>query len=76
MPNEALIAALNEWQDFVDKNEDAFVEEFCVGNTLILSSVYWSHSNMRVVYVLDCGQHVVNSVPMDDWVQFYNKHKR
>lgn len=64
--NDAL-SVVNEELDFIFENDAAFLAAFSKGNTMLLVSVHFSGSDLRIVYVLDCGQHVVDTVQLEDY---------
>ena len=57
------------WEGIIADNEPAFIKVFCK-NAWILTSVSWNSETMHFAYILDCGQHVSDSVKMDKWHGF------
>jgi len=55
--------------DIAFDEKNGFVERFCP-NAWILTQVSWDCENMRFVYILDCGQHVSDSVKITEWLEF------
>lgn len=66
---EETLETLKEWGELTDTPE--FIERFCPC-AWILTHVSWDSENMRFVYILDCGQHVADSVKIGEWVEFLN----
>ena len=64
-----LLAALDSWGNIAHDENSGFVEKFCP-NAWILTQVSWDSENMRFVYILDCGQHVADSVKITEWLKF------
>lgn len=67
--SHALLAALDLWGDIAHDEKGGFIERFCP-NAWILTQVSWDSENMRFVYILDCGQHVADSVKITEWMEF------
>jgi hypothetical protein len=67
--NSDLLAALDSWGSIARDEKSGFVERFCP-NAWILTQVSWDSENMRFVYILDCGQHVADSVKITEWLEF------
>jgi hypothetical protein len=64
-----LLAALDSWGSIAHDENGGFVERFCP-KAWILTQVSWDSENMRFVYILDCGQHVADSVKITEWLEF------
>jgi hypothetical protein len=71
MNNSELISALAEWGEIAYKSK-SFEKRFCP-NAWILTSVSWDSENMKVVYILACGQHVCDSFKIEQWLDFLKK---
>ena len=65
-----LVTLLSEWERVALGHESVFLERFC-HNAWQLVGVYWCSERMEVVYVLDSGQHVTDSIPLNEWLEFY-----
>ena len=64
-----LLAALDSWGSIAHDENSGFMERFCP-KAWILTQVSWDSENMRFVYILDCGQHVADSVKITEWLEF------
>lgn len=65
----ALLAVLSLWGDLAHDETKGFCQRFCP-QAWILTQVSWDSENMRFVYILDCGQHVSDSVKITEWLEF------
>ncbi len=64
-----VLDVLNSWEKIAIDNEDKFLHEFC-HDAWTLIKVYWCSEHMEFVYVLDSGQHVSDSITMEQWMDF------
>ena len=64
-----LLAALDFWGGIAHDDKGGFMERFCP-KAWILTQVSWDSENMRFVYILECGQHVADSVKITEWLEF------
>ena len=69
-----LLAVLSKWGDLAHDESKGFVERFCP-KAWILTQVSWDSENMRFVYILDCGQHVADSVKISEWLEFLSANQ-
>lgn len=69
-----LLAVLSSWSDLAHDETKGFCKRFCP-NARILTQVSWDSENMRFVYILDCGQHVADSVKISEWLEFLSTNK-
>ena len=53
---------------YIFDNEELFLERFAKGNIINLTTVSFTGTSVKIVYVLDCGQHVSDSIPMADYL--------
>jgi hypothetical protein len=65
----ALLAVLSSWGELAHDETKGFCQRFCP-KAWILTQVSWDSENMRFVYILDCGQHVADSVKISEWLEF------
>ena len=65
-----LVSLLSEWESVAFCHESAFLGRFC-HDAWQLVGVYWCSEKMKVVYVLYSGQHVTDSIPINEWLEFY-----
>jgi hypothetical protein len=68
MNNESIIQALSSWGNIAYESE-SFKKLFCP-HAWIITQVTWDSDNMRLVYILDNGQHVADSFKMEEWLKF------
>lgn len=67
--SELVVKELQEWGNIAYDESNGFIEKFCP-KAWILTSVSWDSENMRIVYILSCGQHVSDSFKMSEWLDF------
>lgn len=72
---EELLATLSVWGELAHDESKGFRERFCP-QAWILTNVSWDSENMRFVYILDCGQHVSDSVKIAEWLEFLSTAQR
>jgi len=65
-----LVSLLSEWERVAFGHESGFLERFC-HNAWQLAKVSWSSETMHVVYIAECGQHITDSIPLNEWLEFY-----
>ena len=72
--NETL-KQLSIWEQFVVDNEHKFCETFCkYASDIGIVNMYFGSERMYFAYVLKCGQHVGDTIPMSDFLDFYNQN--
>jgi hypothetical protein len=64
---------LSEWKRAAFDYENDFLEMFCKGDAWTLIEATWGPESMKFVYIIDSGSHIVNSVPMKEWLKFYDR---
>ena len=64
---EETLKTLKEWDKLADSEE--FVKIFCP-EAWSVTQISWDCENMRIVYILGCGQHVANSFKIEEWLKF------
>jgi len=69
LQSTALLAVLSSWGDLAHDDTKGFCQRFCP-KAWILAQVSWDSENMLFVYILDCGQHVADSVKITEWLEF------
>lgn len=78
-----MVVDFEDWERVVFRDENAsdkFIEEFLneeqrLNDVMLLVSVHWNSCTMKVVYVLDCGQHCVTEFSIQLWEDYYNQNK-
>jgi len=65
-----MVSLLSEWERVAFGHEYVFIERFC-HNAWQLAKVSWSSETMHVAYIADSGQHVTDSIPLNEWLEFY-----
>jgi hypothetical protein len=73
--SHALLAVLDSWGSIAHDDKSGFMERFCP-KAWILTQVSWDSENMRFVYILDCGQHVADSVKITEWLEFLSANTK
>ena len=75
--NTSLIDLLRELETKVWAHEDDFLTMFCpTGVCPELIELTFSSENCKFVYLVDSGQHVVNTTPMATLYKWLNKFER
>jgi hypothetical protein len=69
IPIGDVLSVLDTWAEIAHDEKSGFVERFCP-KAWILTQVSWDSDNMRFVYILECGQHVSDSVKISEWLEF------
>jgi len=65
---------LAEFEYDVFENEESFLKEFCAGqDVMTLLEISFTSSSIKIVYILQCGQHIVNSFNLTRFLLWYNK---
>jgi hypothetical protein len=61
---------LNRLSEIVFDNSGTFIEKFCKGDVMDLYSVSFSESSVKFYFVLDSGQHISDSITIDEFIGF------
>lgn len=69
--NTSILDLLKQEEDFIYDNYDNFVETFCRNDVMDMYQVSFASENVYFNYVLDCGQHISNSMS----ITAYNEWK-
>lgn len=64
-----LLAVLKSWEDIAHDDNRIFINHFCP-DAWMLTSVSWDCENIRIVYILNSGQHISNSFKIEEWLDF------
>lgn len=68
---QSTLDTLNDWEDIAFINEEKFLQTFAnMTKAWILTHISFGSNNMRYVYILDSGQHITDSVKIEDWLNF------
>jgi hypothetical protein len=68
---QSTLDTLNDWEYIAFDNNEKFLQTFAgVTKAWILNHISFDSNNMRFVYILDSGQHVSDSVKVEDWLNF------
>lgn len=68
------LCVLKDLELFVFEHEDDFLSEFCLGDSvMVLLSVYFASSEVKVYYILDCGQHVTDTIELKDFFEWRDR---
>lgn len=67
-----LLDALNTEIRHIFDNDESFLDRFGKGEIMDLTEVSFTSHHLKIVYVLDCGQHVCDTVAMDDYFDWRN----
>ena len=65
-----LLGVLNTEIGHIFDNDLSFLERFGKGYIMDLTEVSFTSHHLKIVYVLDCGQHVCDTVAMDDYFEW------
>jgi len=63
---------LSKYLDIIFENDNSFLETFTIGGE-ILVSVHFSDTNMKFVFILHSGQHIVDEKDLGDFLNWYKK---
>lgn len=69
---EEALSVLSTWEKIAHDSNSGFTERFCP-EAWILVWVAWDSENMRMVYIVDSGQHISDSVKITEWLEFITK---
>jgi hypothetical protein len=63
--------ALSKYETACFHDEESFLNKFGKGDCWQLLDVYFSSTSMKIVYVLWDGQHISDSYPIDEFIEWY-----
>ena len=66
--SQAALKVIDAEIGYIFDNEELFLEKFGKGNIMNLTTVSFANTSVKIVYVLDCGQHVSDSISMADYL--------
>ena len=71
--SSAVLNALREWSKITFENEESFVEKFAPwakdGGVEVIG-IHFSAEQAKVNYLMNDGQHIVDSVKIGDWLEW------
>ena len=70
--NETCLQILDIWERSVFENEESFLGTFACANANILTQISWDTNFMRIVYIVEDGAHIGDSVEIAKWLEWYN----
>ena len=53
--------------EYIFDNEESFMDKFAVGKWETLIDVTFSDRYIKIVYLLDCGQHISDRISLDEY---------
>lgn len=65
-----LLGVLNTEIRYIFDNDESFLSRFGKGDIMDLIEISFTSHHVKIVYVLDCGQHVCDTVAMDDYMDW------
>ena len=65
-----ILGKIEEAEDFVFQNEAEFLDEFAKGMPEELASLGFGSEKVEFTYVMECGQHICDSVKMDKFLKW------
>lgn len=71
-----IIRILDNWEKVAWDNSKALLKKFGKGEAWELTNIWFGSDRVQLVYCLYCGQHVSDNFPIEEWLEFYDKHKR
>ena len=71
METDELLNTLERFEEIAFKYDDDLLDRFAKGKAQILTEIYFGSRSFRINYILDCGQHVCDSFPISEWLDFY-----
>ncbi len=66
-----ILSKLERYIVYIFDHQDEFAKEFCHEEIMDLVNVSFTTHTCKIVYILDCGQHVCDSIQVDriyDWI--------
>ncbi len=60
---------LSKHLDFIFNHEDEFLSKFAHGATDLIE-VHFSDTNIKYVFLLSCGQHIVDAKPIEKYLNW------
>jgi len=63
-----IISDLEPYFDFVFKNGSSFLEMFGQARAWLLTNLYFGQEYIEFVYILDSGQHISDTISVDDFI--------
>ena len=74
---QRLVSTLGRWGKLAVDHENAFIDRFCkASNVMTVTEVSWNASSMKFTYIVECGQHVCDSAPIEAWIDFTKRFRR
>lgn len=67
------LGVIRQHIDFIFDNEESFLKEFGKGVCSDLTEVYFSDNRLKIGYVVDCGMHIGDVVPIDRYIDWRMK---
>ncbi len=67
---DLMLSKLNYEIRYIFDNDISFLDRFGKGEIMDLTEVSFSSHHVHIVYVLDCGQHVADTIAMDDYIDW------
>ncbi len=64
-------AKLAQAEAAVFANADSFANRFCTGDVMDITGVWFSSRQVKFAYVLDCGQHISDEIPLDEFCAWF-----
>ena len=71
MEPDELFNVLERFEEIAFKYEDDLLDRFGKGTTWILTGISFGSRSFKINYILDCGQHVCDTFPISEWMEFY-----
>lgn len=62
-------------ETYVADHEQSFIERFCLGKVMDMYCIAFSSNQVHYYYVLDCGQHIHNHVPFEEFNLWMSENK-
>ena len=73
MKTEDVIAQLEEWESIFFKNTEHFIREKSrFTHVWDFEGIYFSSEHVKIYYILQCGQHVADSMEIEEFLEFIN----
>ncbi len=74
---EIALSVLFTWSELAYAKEKELMDSFAKGKVTLLglTGIYWNDENFEIKYILESGQHIMDTFPIGQWLEWYEKNK-
>jgi len=69
-----LLCGLGTELDAIFNHDAMFLDEFAKGDYMLLAEVSFTNNSLKITYVLNCGRHVCDTIPIDEYMEWRRKY--